>query len=43
MIMATLLSTYKANKEESSSCMELRKGFEEACPPTWVTHFDRED
>jgi len=22
-------------------CVELRKGFESSCPPTWVKHFDR--
>ena len=40
--LATLLPNLKANNEDESKCVELRKGFEKGCPPTWVTHFDRE-
>ena len=31
----------KANKEDVGRCLNPRKEFESACPPTWVTHFDR--
>lgn len=33
----------KNNEDETSvmKCLNLRKDYTEACPPTWVTHFDR--
>ena len=31
----------KSNGEEISKCADLRQGFEEFCPNTWVVHFDR--
>ena len=33
----------KNNEDEKSItvCINLRKEYIEACPPTWVTHFDR--
>ena len=40
--LATLRPNLKANNEDESKCVELRKGFEKGCPPTWVTHFDRD-
>ena len=31
----------KSNNEDVSYCLKTRNQFTEACPPTWVTHFDR--
>ena len=31
----------KATGEKGEMCTKPRKMFEELCPPTWVTHFDR--
>ena len=31
----------KANGEDMAKCPEKRRAYEDACPPTWVTHFDR--
>lgn len=31
----------KANNENESKCADLRNGYTDACPPTWVSHFDR--
>ncbi len=30
-----------ANGEVAEKCVPQRGKFEELCPPTWVTHFDR--
>ncbi|XP_014661832.1 PREDICTED: cytochrome c oxidase assembly factor 6 homolog [Priapulus caudatus] len=29
------------NGGDSGKCKQWRKGYEEACPASWVTHFDR--
>ncbi len=31
----------QASNENESRCVESRNLFNELCPPTWVTHFDR--
>ena len=31
----------KANNEKTEMCKSFRKLFEDKCPGTWVTHFDR--
>ena len=33
----------KNNEDEKTiaKCSDMRKEYTEACPPTWVTHFDR--
>lgn len=31
----------KATNEDDSKCVDSRKLFNDLCPPTWVTHFDR--
>ena len=31
----------KSNNEDNSQCTNFRQLFEQHCPPTWVTHFDR--
>ena len=32
---------YDENETNLHACIELRKDYIEACPPTWVTAFDR--
>lgn len=29
------------NNEDASKCKQFRKIYEDLCPKTWVTHFDR--
>jgi len=29
------------NEKTIDKCSKMRKEYEDACPPTWVTHFDR--
>ena len=31
----------RRNDEQADRCTETRRGFEQLCPATWVTHFDR--
>ncbi|CAG2101028.1 unnamed protein product [Medioppia subpectinata] len=29
------------NEDNREKCLQIRKAFEDQCPPQWVTHFDR--
>ncbi|XP_059082540.1 cytochrome c oxidase assembly factor 6 homolog [Tigriopus californicus] len=31
----------KSSREDASQCVKSREAFEQACPKTWVAHFDR--